>query len=233
MSSASKNSSKPKRKLKVLLYVLCVSLALAFVALVFFLRLHVNLPSALVVLCLLPLFWGGLVLVVKILERSHFKTELDDWEKELVEDEKREQKKGERPGISGLFILSAGFVLCAIVCGLSLVADVYKTEMTFASVLPDAIGFLTMLLCGVFLAIIVYNVKFGKLFSEMNVRLIYAMGVTILLSAVIQNHYWDTTMMVPNDTVNLYYLFFSAILFFFGKLFDIAIKMKEEQDLTI
>lgn len=85
----------------------------------------------------------------------------------------------------------------------------------------------------VFIAIIAYNVKKKKIFTYTNARLIYGIGAIVIFSIVIQNHYWEITTMLPNDTVALNYSLLGVFIFFFGKVFDISVKMKEEQDLTI
>ena len=39
--------------------------------------------------------------------------------------------------------------------------------------------------------------------------------------------------MLPNNTVAMNFSLFGVFIIFFGRVFDIGVKMKEEQDLTI
>lgn len=75
------------------------------------------------------------------------------------------------------------------------------------------------------------RLEFGVVF--MNSNLMYIIGATLILSTILQTQLWETTEMIPNLTVAMYYYLFGVLVMFFGKLFNIAIKIKEEQDLTI
>ena len=72
-----------------------------------------------------------------------------------------------------------------------------------------------------------------KIFTSANAKLIYSIGTIVIVSVIIQNHYWETTTMMPNDTVGMIFALFGAFIVFFGRVFAIGVKMKEEQDLTI
>ena len=112
-------------------------------------------------------------------------------------------------------------------------SNTYEAEHFFKVIVPDLMGILTLLACSILIAIMAYNVKKKKIFTRTNAKLIYAIGAIIIFSVVIQNHYWETTTMLPNNTVAMNFSLFGVFIIFFGRVFDIGVKMKEEQDLTI
>jgi hypothetical protein len=63
--------------------------------------------------------------------------------------------------------------------------------------------------------------------------MIYGVGVTLIISAVTQGEIWDSTLMVPNSTVAIYFSLLGMFIIFLGKLFEIAIKIKKENDMTV
>ena len=92
---------------------------------------------------------------------------------------------------------------------------------------------LTLLACSILVVIIAYNVYKKRIFTRTNAKLIYSIGAILIFSIIIQNHYWETTTMLPNDTVALNFSLFGAFIIFFGRVFHIGVRIKEEQDLTI
>jgi hypothetical protein len=63
--------------------------------------------------------------------------------------------------------------------------------------------------------------------------MIYGVGVTLIISTMLQNEIWDSTLMVPNSTLTSYFYLFGMFFIFLGKLFEIAIKIKKENDMTV
>ena len=63
--------------------------------------------------------------------------------------------------------------------------------------------------------------------------MIYGVGVTLIISTVTQVEVWDSTVMVPNITVSIYFSLLGMFIIFLGKLFEIAIKIKKENDMTV
>ncbi len=227
-----KKERSPKDKLTRIMQVSTVAITLFCIALLFVLRLCINVPTVVLMAVILPLLWGGLWLLGKILEKGRYKDVFDEMNKEAEMEEEQEKKKGQKPNISGLVLLSVAVLLFAVITGAEMVSNMIK-DKSFVDYLPDLCMVLTFLLCGFFLARISYNIKRGKVFFTQNSRLIYYIAFTVLLSTNIQAHYWESTTMVPNSTVLWCYLVFVGLVFFFGHLYNIAIEIKEDLDLTI
>ncbi len=223
----------PKKKLNVIIHAGIILQSIICVALVFYARIRFNVTPVLSMLVILPIFWCGVILLQKILERSRFAKTLDEMEQELT---KEEEKKEEKPSISRPVSIAVILLMVSAIKGVDLAGDFsadYEAGRFISDIVPEFIEILTILTCGIFLVLIARNLKRGKVFSMANVWLIYAMSVTLLVSVSVQNVYWDGTEMVPNSIVVLYYLLFIAMFTFFAELLRIAVKMKEEQDLTI
>ena len=93
-----------------------------------------------------------------------------------------------------------------------------------------------LLICSVLISIIAYNAKRKRIFIKANAHLIKAIGIIVSLSgfltSIICNHLFDvswTFYYYPQYYLMILGLFIAAI----GYIFQIAIKIKEEQDLTI
>ncbi len=134
--------------------------------------------------------------------------------------------------MGGLIFLTFAIFLFAVFSGIEMAVNMIENK-SFVNYLPDLCMVLTYFICGGLLAKLAHNTRKGKVFYSGNVTLIYLIGVTILVSANVQTHYWDSTTMVPNTTVFACYMVFVGLCFFFGNLFSIAVQIKEDQDLTI
>ena len=224
----------PKKKVTWIINSVTILSAIALVAIVHYIKAQYNLPTLVLYACCMPVLIGGFILFSKWLENSKWKDTVEEMEKEAEEEE---AKSKPTPNIFSLVVI-------AIIClGYSIfnVMDItegifsnaYEAEHFWKVIVPDFIGILTLLACSILIAIMSYNVMKKKIFTSTNARLIYSIGGIIIFSAIIQNHYWETTSMIPNDTVALYYGLFGVFIIFFGRIFSIGVKIKEEQDLTI
>ena len=223
-----------KKKVTWIINSVMVLSAIALVIIVNYIKAKYNLPALVLYACSMPVLIGGFIFFSKWLENSKWKKTIEEMEKE----EKEEKAKSKpTPGIFSL-------VLIAIIClGYSIsnvtnitegiFSNTYEAEHFWKVVVPDLMGILTLLACSILIAIMAYNVKKKKIFTCTNARLIYSIGAIIIFSVVIQNHYWETTTMLPNSTVAMNFALFGAFIVFFGRVFDIGVQMKEEQDLTI
>ncbi len=248
----------PKEKLNFKFTLFNIILGVALLVLYFLLRIKFNISAVLLIACMIPCDIGIYVLLSKWIEsrkrkNPDFNTMMEELEKDWDEEEAlKEKKSANRPPIYRIVILAIICICYPIVEGVELVKKIvdgesFNNQMTasesvtshimesnsLAIYLPDIICFFTMLICGVLLTIIAYNVFKGKVFHSTNSLLLYGIGMTIVASALLQNHYWETTEMIPNDTVFMFYIMFGVMTGFCGSLFDIAIKIKEDQDLTI
>ncbi len=222
-----------KDKLKFMIYASVTILTLLATGAMICLRHFLDLPVVLSVLVISPVMIGGFWLIGKIMDKSKYKAEFDELEKEAEREEEEEKKKrGMKPSIVGLVFLAAAIFIFAVFSGIEMVVDMIDNK-SFVDYLPDLCMVFTYFISGVLLAKIAHNIKKGKVFFSGNATLIYLIALTIFASANIQNHYWDSTTMVPNMTVYACYMFFVGLCLFFANLFSVAIKIKEEQDLTI
>jgi uncharacterized membrane protein len=224
----------PKKKVTWIINSVMTLSAIALVVIVHYIKAKYNLPTLVLYACSMPVQIGGFILFSKWLENSKWKDTVEEMEKEAEEEE---AKSKPTPGIFSLVVI-------AIIClgySISNVIDITKgifsntheAEHFFKVIVPDLMGILTLLACSILIAIMAYNVKKKKIFTRTNAKLIYAIGAIIIFSVVIQNHYWETTTMLPNNTVAMNFSLFGVFIIFFGRVFDIGVKMKEEQDLTI
>ena len=187
-------------------------------------------------LCLGFAYTGGLILFQKIIERSRYSKDFEEANHEAEKEEEMKSAKDERPGFRSLAIVAVVAMICAVakaVETVELMISDYSNGLPINAHLPQCINILTLLACGIFIVVILYNVSKRRVFDSRNSFCIYGVGATIIVSTLLQSELWATTPMIPNDTVMMYYMIFGIFIVFFGKLFDIAVKLKNEQDLTI
>ncbi len=228
-----KKKLSQRRKINLIFYSVGTVLALAFLGLIIWIDKRFMDVPAIVVYILCPFITvGGLVLTGKIMEKTGFKEEMDRMEKEAEEEEKKSEGRNGKPEIWSIGLFAALSLIWAAVEGGGTVMDMIR-DKSFIMYVPDMICSLTLLIIGLLLAGITYNVWKGRVFTEANSRIIYFIAVTLTISVLVQRHYWDSTPMIPNETVGMYFLGFGIMTAFFGSLFEIAIKIKDDQDLTI
>lgn len=224
----------PKKKVMRIIHIAMWIFLIPLVALQFYVCKRFNIPVIIGFICILPIFWGFVVLLSKWLEKSKWKDTIEEMEKD---NEKEEAKPKPITGIFGLILLSIiclGYSVCNGIETLEgIFSNHYESEYLIKIIVPDCIGILTLLACSILVVIIAYNVYKKRIFTRTNARLIYSIGAILIFSIIIQNHYWETTTMLPNDTVALNFSLFGAFIIFFGRVFHIGVRIKEEQDLTI
>lgn len=226
----------PKRKWDVVMYTSSILMGLVIAALAIFVDRTFEIPS----IVIRVLMWLLVIVLVvgftKWLERTWFKKSMPEIEKEI----EKEIEEGEST-------ISQGFVFMAVlVVGSFLVVigstasdlwgelmEAYRVGKELKAFLPGFIGLFTMAVFAAVIGGIVYNISRGRIFASANANLIYGLGATIFLSTVLQQHCWDSTLMVPNSTVGTFYMVLAIVFFLLSRLFSIAIKIKEDQDLTI
>lgn len=225
----------PEKKITWIIRIAIIAFFIPLSALQAYVCKKYNIPYLIGFLCIIPIFWGFMVLLNKWLEKSKWKDTLEKMEEEIEKKEERNIPQA-KPGIFSIALMSLILLACSIDYGIEIVKNIianYTQGVNYREILPDVINVLTLMICCICIGGIAYNVKKRKLFSHANANLIYTVGWTILFSVIIQEHYWETTTMIPNDSVNNYFYLFSVFILFFGRLFSICVKMKEEQDLTI
>ena len=231
------NEKKPStKKITRIINAFATIWALVLFAIVICLRTKTDWPPILLYLCMGSVYTGGLVLFQKIIERNRYKQDFEEANRELEKEEEMKSAKDERPGFRSLAIVAVVAMICAVsdaVETVSLMVSDYSNGLPINTHLPQCINILTLLTCGIFIAVILYNVSKRRVFDNRNSFCIYGVGATIIISTLLQSELWASTPMIPNGNVMMYYLIFGIFIVFFGKLFDIAVKLKNEQDLTI
>ena len=231
------NEKKPStKKITRIINAFATIWAVVLFAIVICLRIKTGWPAVLLYLSMGFAYTGGLILFQKIIERSRYSKEFEEVNRELEKEEEMKSAKDERPGFRSLAIVAVVAMICAVakaVETVKLMISDYNNGLPINAYLPQCINILTLLVCGIFIAVILYNVSKRKVFDSRNSFCIYGVGATIIISTLLQSELWATTPMIPNDTVMMYYMIFGIFIVFFGKLFDIAVKLKNEQDLTI
>ena len=210
--------------------------AVVLFAILICLRIKTDCPAVLLYLCMGFVYTGGLILFQKVIERSRYRKDFEEANSELEKEEDMKSAKDERPGLRSLAIVAIVAMICAVsdaVQTVSLMVHDYSNGLPINAHLPQCINILTLLACGIFIAVILYNVSKRRVFDNRNSFCIYGVGATIIISTLLQSELWATTPMIPNDNVEMYYMILGIFIIFFGKLFDIAVKLKNEQDLTI
>ena len=230
------NEKKPStKKITRIINAFATIWTVVLFAIVICLRIKTDWPPILLYLCMGFAYTGGLVLFQKIIERSRYKQDFEEANRELEKEEEMKSAKDERPGFRSLAIVAVVAMICAVsdaVETVSLMVSDYSNGLPINTHLPQCINILNLLACGIFIAVILYNVSKRRVFDNRNSSCIYGVGATII-STLLQSELWASTPMIPNGNVMMYYLIFGIFIVFFGKLFDIAVKLKNEQDLTI
>jgi len=108
-------------------------------------------------------------------------------------------------------------------------------EFDIATYINDGIA---MFICSILLTVINYNVRHKRVFVQTNANLIKSIGYVLLISGCTPLFLYfllfDANNYVSRLTTINYYLFFIGIFVIeIGYILQKAVKMKEEQDLTI
>ena len=94
---------------------------------------------------------------------------------------------------------------------------------------------ITMIICTILIGIIAYNIKQKRIFIKANARLVQLIGWAVVTSSIaipmISKNYVDINYVVSYPLQYLMQLGFFIVAI--GYVFQLAIKIKEEQDLTI
>lgn len=224
----------PKRKWDVVMYTSSILMGLVIAALAIFVDRTFEIPS----IVIRVLMWLLVIVLVvgftKWLERTWFKDSKEEIEKEID----KEVEAMDTTITKGTVIMAALLVfafLFVIGCTASELLEElmenYRSGKPLEAFLPGFIGLFTMVVFAAVFGGIVYNIGRGRIFVSANANLIYCLGATIFLSTIAQQS--CDTLMVPNPTVRMFYFVLACVFFLLSKLFSIAIKMKEDQDLTI
>jgi len=195
-----------------------------------------DVPWVIIALFYVPLLVLSLALLSKYFSKGKWKDTMDELEREAEEEEKREEEKTQIPkiGLMWLVVFVSLFITVGDTIDISGRIILHNQGgSSVAELLPELLGVLTIAICTVFIAIILFNVRRNRIFDQTNARMVYGVGATLIISTVTQVEVWDSTVMVPNSTVSIYFSLLGMFIIFLGKLFEIAVKIKKENDMTV
>lgn len=190
----------------------------------------------LVSFCVFPLMLIAMILLSKYFSKGKWKNPMDELERECEEEEKRKEMKVEKSNVTLMWIVLIVSLIIAVGDTIDITGRVILRSQggsPVSELISEVFGPLTMAICAVFIVIILFNVSRNKVFDHTNVKMIYGVGVTLIISTMLQTEIWDSTLMVPNSTLTSYFYLFGMFFIFLGKLFEIAIKIKKENDMTV
>lgn len=222
--------------MKKILYVFAVVWLILLVSIVAVFRVKTDIHLFFLYGGFVIIFVSGLFLFQKFLEHSRWRKNFEEANRLCEEEEAKKTAVDVIPNFLTLAMVAFVAILYAVfevVDLIQLLVANSDAEVSIDTILPQCVNVLTILICCVFIAVILYNVSNKQVFDRRNVTCIYGVGTSIIGSALLQYYTWGSTRMMPNTEVMLYYALLGAFIIFFGKLFDIAVKLKQEQDLTI
>lgn len=225
-----------KKKLKKMITWSTILVETILLAIGLVVRHIYDVPWVIIALFYVPLLVLSLALLSKYFSKGKWKDTMDELEREAEEEEKLEEEKMQMPkiGLMWLVVFVSLFITVGDTIDISGRIIMHNQgESSIVELLPELLGVFTIAICTVFIAIILFNVRRNRVFDPANARMIYGVGITLIISAVTQGEIWDSTLMVPNSTVAIYFCLLGMFIIFLGKLFEIAIKIKKENDMTV
>ena len=224
----------PEKKVRWIIFAAMTLMVVALITIVHYFKTLLNLPPVFLCACFVPFFAWGLNLFYKWLKKSKWKDTVDEIEKKYAVENAKSKPMPRIVGIAVIAIVCLGYSI-SLASGVieDIVSNSYEQKCFLEMMLPNIISILTLLSCSMLITIIAYNVYRKKVFEYVNARLIYSIGLILIFSVIIQRHYWETTTMLPNDTVAINFSLIGIFILFLGRVFSIGVKIQEEQDLTI
>ena len=108
-------------------------------------------------------------------------------------------------------------------------------EVSTHMMVHDICHVVVLFICAILIGIIKYNVKRNRMFIKTNANLIKAIGMIVSLTSGIPQFICLHFFYSPTSfyDINWFLLVIGAFIYALGEIFQHAIKMREEQDLTI
>lgn len=228
-----KNKSTKKITRIINIFSVCW-LIILFVAVMIF-RAKTGIPALLLYGCMGVLYVGGLLGFQKGLENSRLKNEFEKANRECEEEEAKMTPADEKPDFFSLLVIAIFALIYAVSNAVYLVQNIipaHSAGIPVAEYLPQCAETLTLLVCCILIGIIVFNVSRKRIFDRRNSICIYGVGAAVIFGHILQMQLMGETPAADSDAL-VYYSLLGIFIIFFGRLFDIAVKMKNDQDLTI
>ncbi len=226
---------KSTKKITRIINIFSVSWMIILFAVVMILRVKTDIPSLLLYGCMVALYIAGLLGLQKGLENSRLKHEFEEANRECEKEEAKKTPADEKPDYFSLLIIAVFALIYAVSNAVDLAQNMISARSSGTPVseyLPQCMNTLTLLICCIFVGIIVFNVSKKRIFDRRNSICIYGVGAAIIFGNILPIQLMGDTPTADTDAL-VYYSLVGILIIFFGRLFDIAVKMKREQDLTI
>ena len=226
---------KSTKKITKIITIFSVIWQIILFAAVIILRVKTNIPALLLYGCMGVLYVGGLLGFQKGLENSRLKHEFEEANRECEEEEAKKTSADEKPDFFTLLVIAIFALIYSVSNAVDLVQNMisaHSADIPLSQYLPQFAGTLTLLVCCIFIGIIVFNVSRKRIFDRRNSICIYGVGAAIIFGHILQIQLMGDAPTADTDVL-VYYSLLGIFIIFFGRLFDIAVKMKNEQDLTI
>lgn len=226
---------KSTKKITKIITIFSVIWQIILFAAVIILRVKTDIPALLLYGCMGVLYVGGLLGFQKGLENSRLKHEFEEANRECEEEEAKKTSADEKPDFFTLLVIAIFALIYSVSNAVDLVQNMisaHSADIPLSQYLPQFAGTLTLLVCCIFIGIIVFNVSRKRIFDRRNSICIYGVGAAIIFGHILQIQLMGDAPTADTDVL-VYYSLLGIFIIFFGRLFDIAVKMKNEQDLTI
>ena len=226
---------KSTKKITKIITIFSVIWQIILFAAVIILRVKTDIPALLLYGCMGVLYVGGLLGFQKGLENSRLKHEFEEANRECEEEEAKKTSADEKPDFFTLLVIAIFALIYSVSNAVDLVQNMisaHSADIPLSQYLPQFADTLTLLVCCIFIGIIVFNVSRKRIFDRRNSICIYGVGAAIIFGHILQIQLMGDAPTADTDVL-VYYSLLGIFIIFFGRLFDIAVKMKNEQDLTI
>ena len=226
---------KSTKKITKIITIFSVIWQIILFAAVIILRVKTDIPALLLYGCMGVLYVGGLLGFQKGLENSRLKHEFEEANRECEEEEAKKTSADEKPDFFTLLVIAIFALIYSVSNAVDLVQNMisaHSADIPLSQYLPQFADTLTLLVCCIFIGIIAFNVSRKRIFDRRNSICIYGVGAAIIFGHILQIQLMGDAPTADTDVL-VYYSLLGIFIIFFGRLFDIAVKMKNEQDLTI
>lgn len=227
--------NKSTKKITRIINIFSVCWIVILFAAVMVLRAKTGIPALLLYGCMGALYIVGLLGFQKGIENSRLKKEFEEANRECEEEEAKKTPADEKPDFFTLLVIAIFTMIYAISNTVELVKNMisaHSAGIPVAEYLPQCADTLTLLVCCIFICIIVFKVSRKRIFDRRNSICIYGVGAAVIFGHILQMQLTGDAPTADSDAF-VYYSLMGIFIIFFGRLFDIAVKIKNDQDLTI
>ncbi len=224
-----KRNQPPTKRIMAIIIASSLLMILVYFGLVFLVWKLSGWPIEMISVGMAPLLLIEIGVVLTLLNKSRFKGELDQFEKVEADKEKKSMGKDEKPGLVGIALIIPLAFFGITAYGFEKI----EAGQPLSQYMPEIAYILTMLACTVLLAVLVFNVWKGRVFTKVNVEILYTISGIIIMSPLLQFKFLGETPMVPNDSMIMVYLLISSILFFAAQIIEVGVKVRNDQDLIV